>query len=224
MTKIMKSELLNYLYYLKSIGYEYNDDLDLFQESSDIVHLPNDLEALKNTSKHCYLCDLSKSRKNILFGEGNPNAKIMFISSVPENSENELGKFFVGRSGEMLAKMIENVLRIKKEDIYITNIVKCKPQHNKLVSKSEYDLCKPYLFKQLEIVNPKIIVTLGEIAYSFLTKENIDLMKIRGHEIKFLDKILIPTFHPSFLLRNPSLKKEAYIDMLKIKNLMESVN
>ncbi len=223
MTKIVKTELLNYLYYLKSIGYSYIDALSLSQEVQESIHLPDDLKSLESSSKHCYLCDLSKTRKNVVFGQGNPNAKIMFISTVPENGENELGKFFVGRSGELLAKMIENVLLIKKEDVYITNIIKCRPQDNKIPSKNEYDSCKAYLFKQLELVKPKIVVTLGESAYSFLMQENVDMMKIRGQEIKFLDKILIPTFHPSFLLRNPSLKKESYIDMLKIKNLMENI-
>ncbi len=224
MTKSIKYELLNHLYYLKSIGYKYVDGLNLANNEEDYSKLPNNLDILKNNANHCYLCDLSKIRKNVVFGQGNPNANLMFISTIPENSENELGKFFVGRSGELLARMIENVLLIKKEDIYITNIVKCRPLDNKMPKQNEYEACKPYLFKQLELVNPKVIVTLGESAYGFLTNENVDINKVRGESMKFLDKILIPTFSPSFLLRNPSLKKEAYFDMLKIKNLMESIN
>lgn len=221
MTKSIKHELLHYLNFLKSIGYEYHESLNFISDETSYIKLPNDLQVLKNSVSHCHLCELSKTRKNIVFGEGNKNSKIMFISDAPGNSENEIGQVFVGRSGELLTKMIENVLNIKRNEIYISNIVKCRPPNNRIPTKSEFDLCKAYLFKQIELVKPEIIVTLGEVAYEYLTQEKIDIMKVRGKSINFFDKVLIPTFHPNFLLRNPSLKKEAYLDMLKIKNLME---
>lgn len=222
MTKLAKYKLLHHLNFLKSIGYEYHEPLNLLFSDINSLNLPNNLDSLKNSVQHCYLCELSKMRKNIVFGEGNNNADIMFITDFPATLEDNTGKIFVGRSGELLTKMIENVLNIKREDTYITNIVKCKPISATIGSK-EANLCKSYLFKQIELVRPKIIVTLGELSYQYLTNEEISLNKIRGQSLNYKDAVLIPTFHPSFLLRNPSSKKDAYVDMLKIKKIMESL-
>ena len=224
MTKLVKYQLLHHLNFLQSIGYRYHTSLDLVSNDIDSINLPNNLDALKNAVEHCYLCELSKTRKKTVFGEGNPNSNIMFIGDFPTSLEDETGKIFVGRSGELLTKMIENVLNIKREDVYISNIVKCKPSNNSAATKSEANLCKSYLFKQIDLVKPKIIVALGENAYNYLTDEEESLIKVRGQITNFRNMNLIPTFHPSFLLRNPSSKKEAYIDMLKIKNLLESLN
>lgn len=224
MTKLVKYQLLHHLNFLQSIGYRYHTSLDLVSNDIDSINLPNNLDALKNAVEHCYLCELSKTRKKTVFGEGNSNSNIMFIGDFPTSLEDETGKIFVGRSGELLTKMIENVLNIKREDVYISNIVKCKPSNNSAATKSEANLCKSYLFKQIDLVKPKIIVALGENAYNYLTDEEESLIKVRGQITNFRNMNLIPTFHPSFLLRNPSSKKEAYIDMLKIKNLLESLN
>lgn len=222
MTKLVKYKLLHHLNFLESIGYKYHKSLDLISNDINSVKLPDNLTALKNTVEHCYLCELSKGRKNTVFGEGNENAKIMFIGDSPSSMEDETARIFVGRTGELLTKMIENVLNIKREDVYISNIVKCKGSLNSNPSKSEADLCKSYLFKQIELVKPDILVALGEFAFNLLTDEDVNLSKVRGQTINYRNMILVPTFHPSFLLRNPSSKKEAYVDMLKIKNLLES--
>lgn len=222
MTKLVKNRILNQLNYLKSFGYEYHESLDLFSNNIKNVKLPNNINDLSISVSHCYLCELSKCRKNILFGYGNTNSDIMFIGDEPSNSEDEMGVFYTGKSGELLSKMIENVLNIKKEDVYLTTLVKCKSSNG--LNNSCIDTCNDYLLKQIELVNPKLIVALGEKVYSYLLKNSFDFAQVRGKDLSFNGISLITTFSPSFLLRNPSSKKDAYYDMLKIKNYMENIN
>jgi uracil-DNA glycosylase len=222
MTKTVKNQILKNLYNLKSFGYEYHESLDFFSTEVRNFKLPNNLNELKSSVDHCYLCELSKSRKNVLFAYGNPNSDIMFIGDEPSTSEDEMGVFYTGKSGELLSKMIENVLNVKKEDVYLTNLVKCKSSMG--LNNSSIDTCNDYLLKQIELVNPRLIVALGEKVYSYLLKSSSDFAQIRGKELSFNGISLIATFSASFLLRNPSSKKDAYYDMLKIKNYMENIN
>src|SRR5574344_1486804 len=168
MTNKVKNQVLKYLYNQKLFGIKYHSDLNINFYSSCDFALPNSLEELKKSVSNCYLCDLSKTRKHTLFGYGSQNSKIMFICDEPSKSEDDLGSFFVGNSGDMLAKMIEGSLKIKKEEVYTTNLV-----------------------------------------------------KNRGTDLSFNSAILVPIFSPLYLLKNPSLKKDTYLDMLKIKNLYE---
>ncbi|BAK72872.1 MAG: uracil-DNA glycosylase [Arcobacter sp.] len=222
MTKLVKNQLLKYLYNLKSFGFEYHEPLDFFSTELKNIKLPNNLIELKNSVDHCYLCELSKCRKNVLFGYGNFNSKVMFISDEPTKTEDELASYYVGKTGELLAKMIENVLNIKKEEIYITTLVKCKSLNG--ATNSNMDVCNDYLLKQIELIKPKLIVALGEKTYTYLFKNSDNFSQIRGKELSFNGISLLPTFSPTFLLRNPSFKKDAYYDMLKIKNFMEALN
>ena len=222
MTKTIKNQILKNLYNLKSFGYEYHESLDFFSTEVRNFKLPNNLNELKNSVEHCYLCELSKSRKNVLFAYGNSNSDIIFIGDEPSNSEDELGLFYVGKSGELLIKMIENVLNITKEDVYYTTLVKCKSSN--CLSYSNIETCHDYLLKQIELIKPKLIVALGEKTYSYLLKNSDNFSQMRGKELAFNGITLITTFSPTFLLRNPSSKKDAYYDMLKIKNYMESLN
>ena len=222
MTKITQKKLLNHLNFLQSIGFSYHSNIELSSNDIKNLKLPDDLASLKSNVEHCHLCELSKCRKNVLFGFGNEHSKIMFINDEPSSAEDELGFFYAGKSGELLAKMIENVLNIKKEDVYITNLVKCKSSNT--LNKSNVDSCNDYLLKQIELVNPSLIITLGEKTYSYLFDNNQNFSLIRGKETLFNSIKVIPTFSPSFLLRNPSSKKDAYYDMLKIKNILESIN
>ncbi|WP_187648604.1 uracil-DNA glycosylase [Nitrosophilus labii] len=219
MTTDKKHEILKNLILLKWLGYRYIDPIKI-ENSKKNINLPNKLEDLRQIVLNCHLCQLSKTRKNVVFGEGNPNAKIMFIGEGPGATEDEMGKPFVGRAGQLLTKMIENVLDIKREDVYIANIVKCRPPNNRVPTEEEAKTCLPYLVKQIELINPKIVVALGSTSYRYLTNDNTPISKIRGEIVKYKDKILIPTYHPSFLLRNPSKKKEAYLDILKIKRVL----
>lgn len=221
MTKKIKNQLLNHLYKLKSFGYEFHEPFDFSSLEVKNIKLPNSLVDLKKSVVHCYLCDLCKTRKNVLFGFGDNQSKVMFIYDEPTKTEDELGIHYAGNVGELLVKMIENVLNVKKEEVYITSLVKCKSQNG--ASNINFDTCNDYLLKQIELVQPKLIVLLGEKTADFLLKGNENFSQIRGKELSFNGISLIATYSASFLLRNPSFKKDAYFDMLKIKNFMENL-
>ncbi len=220
MTKRVKSRLLYQLNFLKSIGYDYTNSVNLKMCDDEQLHLPNDLQSLEEVAKNCHLCQLNKYRANVLFGRGNSDANIMFIGDEPNISEDETGEFYAGRTGALLTKMIENVLDIRVNEVYITNLVKCKTSHN-MVSDEDANSCRAFLLKQIELIKPKLIVALGETSYAYLTNDTTSFSKVRGTVINQNGLDVLPTFHPSFLLRNPTAKKEAYYDMLKIKSLME---
>ena len=222
MTKQVKNQILNYLHYQKLFGFSYHKELNLSKKSSCDFSLPNDLLELKNQVSNCHLCDLSKSRKNTLFGYGNQNSKIVFICDEPSKSEDSLGTFFVGNAGDMLANMIEGSLKIKKEEVYTTSLLKCTGQIES--NFQNFESCSCYLFKQLDIIKPKIIVAVGERAFNYLLKNIYDFNQYRGKLIPFENAILIPIYQASFLLKNPSLKKDAYHDLLNIKKLYEELD
>ncbi len=219
MKNLHNALLLKQLYQLKQLGYKYTSVIP-YQEEELNLSLPNTLEALQKQAQNCHLCELSKSRQRVVFGEGNPHADILFIGEAPGATEDSSGKPFVGRSGELLTKMIENVLLISRSDVYITNIVKCRPPNNQVPTPTQAHTCQPYLLKQIELIKPKLIVTLGATAYHYLTGDETGITKIRGTLHKQNGYTLIPTYHPSYLLRNPSAKKEVFEDLLKVKDLM----
>jgi DNA polymerase len=145
----------------------------------------------------------------------------MFIGDAPSSSEDNEGKFFLGRSGEMLSDMITKVLKLQTKDVYVTNLVKCKPYGGKKISPIDIHACHPYVLKQIELIKPKIIVTLGEKAYQNLSGDDTALEQIRGALIQRNNYTIIPTYHPSFLLKNPSYKKDVLEDLKKIKEMLE---
>ncbi len=219
---MQQMKLLQSLYQQRALGYRYFDDIKSVPfKKSDLSDMPSTLLELQTYLSDCSLCNLSKSRKNIVFGEGNPQADIMFVGEGPGELEDDTGRVFVGRSGELLTRIIENVLKLRREDVYITNIVKCRPPLNRAPSEEEAQRCKPFLIKQIEIVKPKIIIALGATSYSYLTGDmDGKISKVRGEMINFGSAKLMPTFHPSYLLRNPSAKKEVMSDMLKVKAIL----
>ncbi len=219
MKNLRNALLLKQLYQLKQLGYNYTN-ITAYKEDELDLTLPNTLGSLQKQAENCYLCELSKSRQKVVFGEGNPQADILFIGEAPGATEDSSGKPFTGRSGELLTKMIENVLNISRSDVYITNIVKCRPPNNQVPTASQAHTCQPYLLKQIELIKPKLIVTLGATAYHFLTGDETEISKVRGTVHQQNDYTLIPTYHPSFLLRNPSAKKEVFEDLKKVKALM----
>jgi len=204
---------------LRELGVEWVEPIVEFKEEE--ASLPNSMQDLQNIVLNCHLCQLSKSRLNVVFGEGNINANIMFVGEAPGASEDSVGRPFVGRAGELLTKMIENVLFIKRSDVYIANILKCRPPQNRTPSTSEALTCRPYLLKQIELIKPKLIVALGATAYQYLSNDSTPISKIRGHFFDNQEYKILPTYHPSYLLRNPSAKKEAFEDMKKVKKFME---
>ncbi len=216
-------QLLKQLYQLKSFGYDYFDEPKSLECAQNLqnTQLPDTLLELKKYTLSCHLCSLSKTRKNVVFGEGNPDAQIMFVGEGPGEMEDNTGRPFVGRAGQLLTKIIENVLEIKREDVYIANIVKCRPPSNRVPTEEEASLCKPYLLKQIEIIKPLIIVSLGATSYRYLTGDlKAAISRVRGEVFNFGNAKLIPTYHPSFLLRNPSAKKDVFLDMLKVKAIL----
>lgn len=220
MTQIEKIRLLKLLYQYRAMGFEYFKEYKPLSQKENFA-LPRNLDELKNAVLKCHLCALAKSRKNVVFGVGNLKADIMFIGDNPGVSEDETGEIFTGRAGEMLTKMIENVLLLRREDVYMANIIKCKTPENRVPTPEEVASCKPYLMQQIQTVNPKIIVALGSTSFHHLTGEyDTPIDKVRGVVMNFGKAKLVPTFHPSFLLRNPSAKKEVYADMLKIRSML----
>ena len=218
-----KLKFLKKLYIYKSMGYEYLDE-EFKEKQDNNCFLAQNMDSLKKIVLNCNSCPLAKTRKNVVFGEGDIDSPILFVGEGPGAFEDEMGKPFVGRAGEMLTRIIENVLKLRREDVFIANIVKCRPPNNRVPHLDEVEVCKKYPFQQIEFIQPKIIVALGATAYKYLTNDfKSYISKIRGQEISFNGAILIPTFHPSFLLRKPYMKKEAYQDYLKIKRLLDEI-
>ena len=210
--------LLQNLYRLKALGFEYIDPFTINEKNNK--NRPETLEELNKEISNCYLCDLSKSRKQSMYGYGNQNAQLMIIDfsvSSIEDSENE---YYVGRSGETLLNMVQNVLNLETNQIYFTHIVKCKPLNSNIPSNSEFNSCKSYLFSQINFIKPKVIVTLGEEAYYKVSGENNNFEDVRGHVINFKEYKLIPIYHPQFLLRNPKFKKITLNDLKTIKSCL----
>lgn len=213
--------LLKSLYRYKSLGFSYIDPVTANENIQDMdLRLPSDLSSLHAQMQQCHLCDLSKHRQRVLSGFGNHHASIMFVDGSPSMVEDESADSFSGRSGSSLQKMIENVLGLNIADIYLTHALKCKPSHHHTVLDSELSSCKPYLLKQIELVNPKVIVTLGELAYTTLINDVNSFENVRGQKIPYENKIVVPIYHPSHLLRNPSLKKCTMNDLINIKGLL----
>lgn len=210
---------LKHLYEQKFIGSCYTNEFKRF--TLDIKRdLPKSMESLKKTVLSCNICELSKTRKNVVFGEGDIDAKLMLIGEAPGANEDEQGRPFVGRAGMLLERIINSVLDMQRSEVYIANILKCRPPNNRVPTPSEAQTCLPYLKRQIEIVKPLIIVALGATAYHYLTGDKSEISKVRGEILVYGDAKLIPTFHPSYLLRNPSAKKEAYEDFKKVRSLL----
>ncbi len=220
MTQIEKIQLLKLLYQHRAMGHEFFEEHQAILKK-ELTPLANNMSELKKSVLSCHLCTLAKSRKNILFGDGNPNAQVMFIGDNPGVSEDEMGTLFAGRSGEMLINIIEKVLLLPKEEVYISTILKCRPPENRVPTMDEVSCCKPYLMQQIAMIKPKIIVALGSTSFHHLTGEyDTTIDKVRGLVLNFGEAKLIPTFHPSFLLRNPSAKKDVLADMLKVRSML----
>ncbi len=222
MNKLTKAQQIKQLLILKSLGYKYYNP-NLLNTNQNTITLPENIDNLKKQTLQCRLCNLSKTRTNVVFGEGSLNAKIMFVGEGPGENEDKLARPFVGKSGELLTAMIENVLQLKREDVYISNIVKCRPPNNRDPLEEEATTCLLFLKKQIEIIKPKIIVTLGSVALKYLTTNEMEITKVRGTAIKQDGFTIVPIFHPSFLLRNPSAKKEAFEDLKSIKKLYDEI-
>ncbi|MGM0623783.1 MAG: uracil-DNA glycosylase [Campylobacterota bacterium] len=220
MKKLTNLLHLKRLYSLKNLGYNYTDLIDTQGDVQSVMDLPDTLQALRQQVANCHLCKLAKTRTNTVFGEGDANSKIVFVAEAPGETEDHTARPFVGRSGALLTKMIENVLEVKRQEVYITNILKCRPPNNATPGASEVLECKGYLDKQLQIIEPELVVALGATAFAHLTGQKLSITKARGEIIDMPQFKLIATYHPSYLLRNPSMKTQSYEDLLKIKSFL----
>ena len=163
----------------------------------------------------CTRCKLHRGRNTIVFGDGNPKAELVFVGEGPGRDEDIQGLPFVGRAGKLLTQMIE-AMGLQRKDVYICNVVKCRPPENRTPEKDEVATCSPYLLRQLDVINPKVIVCLGSVAAQTLLQTNRGITHYRGEWLEFRGRRLLATYHPAYLLRNPSAKGEVWKDLQKV--------
>jgi uracil-DNA glycosylase len=210
---------------LKDSGLTYilktNDnevEMDTRVPSSGVKNLLDDVRA---EIGDCHRCKLCHGRQNIVFGVGNPDAELVFVGEGPGAEEDKQGEPFVGRAGQLLTKMII-AMGIRREDVYICNVVKCRPPENRDPEPDEIAACEPFLKKQLSSIKPKVIVGLGRYACQTLLKTTTPMSKIRGQWHEYEGVKFMPTFHPAYLLRNPPAKKEVWEDLQAVMNCLKS--
>jgi uracil-DNA glycosylase family 4 len=173
---------------------------------------PSALNLIREDIGDCTRCRLHKGRTNLVFGVGNVNADLMFVGEGPGADEDAQGEPFVGRAGQLLNNMI-TAMGLRREDVYIANVVKCRPPQNRTPEKDECDICSPFLMRQIDVIKPKVIVALGAVAAKNLLAVNDSMAKLRGRWYDFRNSKLLVTYHPAYLLRDPRQKKEAWKDL-----------
>lgn len=174
------------------------------------------LEELRAAIGDCRRCKLWSGRTNLVFGVGNPRAKVMFVGEGPGRDEDLKGEPFVGRAGQLLTDIITKGMKLRREDVYIANVVKCRPPGNRDPEPDEVESCEPFLKKQVDLVRPKIIVALGRFAVQCLLRSKQPITRLRGQWHEYEGIRLMPTFHPAYLLRNPGDKKLVWEDIQKV--------
>ncbi len=198
---------------------------DASESVAPVVFSKNSAEALAAVRADigdCTRCKLhTLGRKQIVFGVGNPEADLMFVGEAPGADEDLQGIPFVGRAGQLLTKIIE-AIDLRREDVYIANVIKCRPPQNRNPEPDEVETCEPFLFQQIDIIKPKVIVALGKFAAQALLRTLDPISRLRGRVYHYRGAKLIPTFHPAYLLRNPSSKREVWEDMKLAKRLLTS--
>lgn len=212
----MKKTTKQYLEYLEMSGIQ-----DIFFEERK-MNSTEKFEKLKAKTLKCKKCELAKTRNNVCFGNGNPNADLMLIGEAPGAEEDKTGNVFVGRAGKLLTKMLQ-AINLEREDIYIANTVKCRPPENRDPKAAEKIACLPYLEKQIAIIQPKIILLVGRVAAINLLKQDIPLKTFRETTHLYQGIKTYVSYHPSALLRNPNWKRPAWEDLQKIQQDLENL-
>lgn len=170
----------------------------------------------------CTRCKLhTLGRRQVVFGVGNPQARLMFVGEAPGEDEDKQGEPFVGRAGQLLTKIIE-AIGMTREQVYIANVIKCRPPGNRNPEPDEVATCEPFLFQQIALIQPRVVVALGKFAAQSLLRTTEPITKLRGRVFEFRGAQLIPTFHPAYLLRNPPAKREVWEDMKKVRDILQS--
>ncbi|MFZ2492331.1 MAG: uracil-DNA glycosylase [Thermoanaerobaculia bacterium] len=173
------------------------------------------LAALQALTAPCLNCRLGDTRTNLVFGVGDPNADLMFVGEAPGRDEDLKGEPFVGRAGQLLTDIIK-AMKLSREQVYIANVIKCRPPENRNPDPDELDACRPLIRRQIELIQPKVIVTLGRFAFQSLTGQSHAISNTRGQWLELDGVKVMPTYHPAYLLRNPSAKKDVWNDMKKV--------
>ncbi|MCK4265020.1 uracil-DNA glycosylase [Candidatus Babeliales bacterium] len=191
----------------------------LYEEKKDNL---SQIKMLYQPYRNCTKCPLGQlGRTQVVFGEGNPNSNLMFIGEGPGRNEDKQGHPFVGRAGQVFDKIIE-AMNIKRDEIWISNVVKCRPPNNRVPLPQESSKCTELmLFREIEIIKPKIICTLGATATQALLGPNAKLSQVRGQIQKYKKTLVVPTYHPAYLLRNPAQKKKVWQDMQQILKILK---
>ena len=200
--------------YLETIGIEY---VPVPQQGGDtgIGKTPEPIETLEQLRDEigdCRRCQLSEGRSNIVFGGGNPDADLVFVGEAPGRDEDIQGEPFVGKAGQLLTRII-SAMGLTREDVYICNVIKCRPPNNRNPLPPEIEMCEPFLQRQLNIIRPRVICALGSFASQTLLKSEVRISRLRGQFRDYHGVPLMPTYHPSFLLRNPHAKREVWEDI-----------
>jgi len=180
------------------------------------------LEQIREDLGDCHRCKLAAGRRNIVFGSGNPHAELMFVGEAPGADEDEQGLPFVGRAGQLLTKIIE-AIGMRREDVYICNILKCRPPGNRNPESDEIASCEPFLLRQIAAVRPKVICALGTFGAQTLLRTKEPISRLRGQFIEYRGTRLMATFHPAYLLRNPGEKRKVWEDVQKIRDYLRSL-
>jgi uracil-DNA glycosylase family 4 len=210
----------------KEVIIENAIESNLLEKEAPSAYIPenwnqaNNADELKNLINKCTKCSLGFTRKNFVFGSGNPNADIMLIGEAPGADEDEQGLPFVGRAGQLLTKIIE-AINLSREEVFICNILKCRPPSNRKPLTSEVEDCEPYLKKQIELIKPKFILLLGLTAAETLLKSNVKMADIRGNLVEYQGIKTLVTYHPAALLRNPNWKPLVWEDVKLLRRLYD---
>lgn len=189
------------------------DSPSLFESSMRIVG--DSLAKTREDLGECTRCKLHSTRHSIVFGDGNPKAELVFVGEGPGADEDEQGLPFVGRAGKLLTQMIE-AMGLQRKDVYICNVVKCRPPGNRQPEEDEVRECSPFLMRQIDVIAPKVIVCLGAVAAKTLLQTNRGISQFRGEWLEFRGRKLMATYHPAYLLRNPPAKSEVWKDLQKV--------
>jgi uracil-DNA glycosylase len=174
-----------------------------------------DLGSLGTVASGCLRCRLAQTRTQVVFGIGSPTADLMFVGEAPGRDEDLQGEPFVGRAGQLLTDIIK-AMKLSRAEVYIANVIKCRPPENRNPESDELEACHPYITRQIEMIRPRVIVTLGKFALQSLTGKTFSISSVRGHWLMHGAVKVMPTFHPAYLLRTPSAKKDVWNDMKKV--------